>query len=88
MDLKSYLLGKSSMSGEGSNTPTATVTQTDNGAIITITDKNGTTTATIVNGKDGADGEVIDLSEYATKEYVNTAIGEVQKTLSLMVGGI
>jgi hypothetical protein len=36
--------------------PIATVTQTDSGAIITITDKNGTTTATITNGKDGADG--------------------------------
>ena len=32
------------------------MTQTDNGAIITITDKNGTTTATVTNGKDGADG--------------------------------
>lgn len=36
--------------------PIANVTQTDSGAIITITDKSGTTTATIVNGKDGADG--------------------------------
>ena len=56
MDLKSYLLGKASMSGEGSNTLTAQVTQTSDGATITITDKNGTTTATVVNGKDGADG--------------------------------
>lgn len=32
------------------------MTQTDNGATITITDKNGTTTATVTNGKDGADG--------------------------------
>lgn len=33
--------------------PIANVTQTNNGAIITITDKKGTTTATITNGKDG-----------------------------------
>lgn len=36
--------------------PTANVKQTEDGAIITVTDKNGTTTATIQNGKDGADG--------------------------------
>ena len=33
--------------------PTATVTQTATGATITITDKNGTTTANVTNGKDG-----------------------------------
>lgn len=36
--------------------PIASVTQIDSGAVITITDKSGTTTATIVNGKDGKDG--------------------------------
>lgn len=36
--------------------PVATVTQTGSGAFISITDKKGTTTATITNGKDGADG--------------------------------
>lgn len=44
--------------GEGQDgfSPTATVTQTSTGAIITITDKNGTTSATITNGEDGQDG--------------------------------
>jgi hypothetical protein len=37
--------------------PVATVTQTGSGAVISITDKNGTTTATVANGKDGADGK-------------------------------
>jgi hypothetical protein len=37
--------------------PIANVDQTASGAVISITDKNGTTTATIVNGKDGADGK-------------------------------
>lgn len=37
--------------------PVANVTQTNSGAVISITDKSGTTTATIVNGKDGADGK-------------------------------
>ena len=36
--------------------PIATVSQTGTGAVISITDKDGTTTATITNGKDGKDG--------------------------------
>ena len=35
--------------------PTATVTQTASGATVSITDKNGTTTANISNGADGQD---------------------------------
>ena len=42
--------------GEDGFSPIATVTQTDSGAVISITDKTGTTTATITNGKDGKDG--------------------------------
>lgn len=37
--------------------PIAKVEQTDTGAVVSITDKNGTTTATITNGKDGKDGK-------------------------------
>lgn len=40
--------------GADGYSPTANVTQNDNGATITITDKNGTTTATVTNGKDGS----------------------------------
>lgn len=36
--------------------PIANVTQTEGGVTITITDKDGTTAATVTNGKDGADG--------------------------------
>ena len=36
--------------------PTATVGQTEDGATITITDKDGTTTAQIMNGADGPQG--------------------------------
>lgn len=42
--------------GSDGYSPTANVTQNENGATITVTDKNGTTTATVTNGKDGADG--------------------------------
>lgn len=36
--------------------PSATVTQTENGAVITIRDKNGETVAVLLNGQDGAQG--------------------------------
>ena len=41
---------------EGYHAPSAKVEQITTGAKITITDKDGTTTATITNGKDGAQG--------------------------------
>ena len=37
--------------------PVAKVQETEDGAIITVTDKNGTTTAKVTNGKDGQQGE-------------------------------
>lgn len=43
--------------GADGYSPIANVEQTDTGAVITIIDKNGTTTATITNGKDGKSGE-------------------------------
>lgn len=39
--------------------PKAQVTQTDNGAMITITDQNGTSTATVNHGKNGKPGVYI-----------------------------
>ena len=41
--------------GADGYSPTATVTQTQNGATVSITDKNGTTTANISNGVNGSD---------------------------------
>lgn len=37
--------------------PSASVEQTDTGAVITITDKDGTTTATVTNGENGQPGD-------------------------------
>ena len=48
--------------------PTVSIEQTETGATITATDKNGTTSVEIKNGKDGTSGEAIDLSEYAKRE--------------------
>lgn len=49
--------GLQGVAGKDGTSPTATVEETTTGAKITITDVNGTTTANIYNGKDGADGE-------------------------------
>lgn len=44
-------------SGKDGFSPIANVTQTETGAVISITDKDGTTTSTITNGKDGSAGK-------------------------------
>ena len=50
------LKGDTATPGQDGYSPSASVTETDDGAEITITDKTGTTTATVKNGKDGAAG--------------------------------
>lgn len=49
--------GDTQSGGQDGFSPIANVTETDDGAIISITDKNGTTSATVKNGKDGLDGK-------------------------------
>ena len=48
--------GGSGEPGADGFSPVAQVQQTSDGAVITVTDKYGTTTATVKNGKDGKDG--------------------------------
>lgn len=48
--------GKDGKDGVDGYSPTASVTQTETGAIIRVTDAEGTTTAEISNGQDGAPG--------------------------------
>ena len=48
--------GETGPAGTDGFSPSATVTQTASGATISITDKDGTTTADISNGTDGQDG--------------------------------
>lgn len=60
--------------GSDGFSPIATVTQTDDGAVIEITDKYGKTEATINHGKDGKDGkDGTDAS--VTKANISTALG-------------
>lgn len=48
--------GIDGLNGRDGYSPTATVTQTETGATITVTDATQTTTANIKNGTDGTDG--------------------------------
>lgn len=52
-DGEDYMLFAQGTPGETGYSPTASVKETDSGAEITITDKSGTTTATVSNGKPG-----------------------------------
>ena len=49
--------GDTGPAGTDGFSPVATVTQTSSGATISITDKDGTTTANVSNGTDGTDGQ-------------------------------
>lgn len=53
--------------------PIAKVTQTSTGATITITDKDGTTTASVSNGKDGAKGDTGDPGAPGVSPTVTTS---------------
>lgn len=60
--------GKPGDPGKDGVSPTAKVEQTDDGAVITITDAAGTTTAELKNGKEGKPGQ------NATDEQVRGAV--------------
>ena len=65
-------MGKDGKDGEDGFSPSASVTQTPLGATISITDKDGTTAATILNGTKGETGSsgVYVGSEEPTDENV------------------
>ena len=48
--------GAAGRNGVDGVSPTASVTQTATGAVVTVTDASGTTTATLTNGQDGQNG--------------------------------
>lgn len=63
--------------GKDGYSPTATVEETSSGAIITITDKSGTTTAEIANGKEGPPGPKGDPGEGGSAPLKTVNMGEV-----------
>ena len=54
--------GEPGQDGTDGFSPSASVTQTASGATISITDKDGTTTADVNNGADGADGDAATIT--------------------------
>ena len=60
-------LGGGGSGGADGFSPIATVVPTEDGALITITDKNGTTTATVKNGTDGVKGDKGDTGPQGPK---------------------
>lgn len=73
--------GEKGDAGADGFSPTVTVEQTETGATITVTDKNGTTSAEIKNGKDGTGSGSTDLTEVeASISALQTAVAALQET--------
>ncbi len=73
--------GEKGDAGADGFSPTVTVEQTETGARITATDKNGTTSAEIKNGKDGTGSGSTDLTEVeASISALQTAVAALQET--------
>lgn len=89
--------GSNGQDGQDGFSPIATVTKSGNVATITITDKNGTTTAQIYDGSGGGGGgsytagngisidannEIsVDTTVIASKTYVDTTVGDIYTIL-------
>ena len=86
VDVVSDTIGIPGEKGEPGFSPIAYVNQTENGAIISITDDQGTTTATVLNGEDGvspsasvtqtASGAVIEITDANGTTTANVSDGE------------
>ena len=73
--------GEKGDAGADGFSPTVTVEQTETGATITVTDKNGTTSAEIKNGKDGTGSGSTDLTEIESSiSALQTAVAALQET--------
>ena len=78
--MATYLIGNvKGPKGEDGYSPRASVQQTSNGAVITVEDQNGITSAFIRDGVD-ADGNNIDLTVYATKVELQNEIDDLADT--------
>ena len=78
--------------GTDGYSPSASVEQTDTGATITITDKSGTTTATVKNGKKGEKGDKGATGETgpqgpAGDDYVLTSADKTQIAEAVIADG-
>jgi hypothetical protein len=72
-----------SVIGADGFSPVATVTQTASGATVTITDKNGTTTANLTNGANGHDYV---LTAQDKSDIANIVLQELPTTEGVLYG--
>lgn len=70
--------------GAAGYSPTAKVQRTETGAIITITDKTGTSYASVSDGKDGSPGAKGDPGD----DYVLTSADKQEIAASVVAGGL
>ena len=82
-DGNTFTTSGSSVIGADGFSPVATVTQTASGATVSITDKNGTTTANISNGAPGQDYV---LTEQDKSDIANIVLGELPTTEGVLYG--
>lgn len=98
---ESVISGPPGPQGEPGFSPIANVTQTDNGAIISITDQQGTTSATVTNGANGfspsanvvqtASGATITVTDahgQTTANISNGTQGQPGENATIAVGNV
>lgn len=76
--------GATGPAGAAGYSPTAKVQRTETGAIITITDKTGTSYASVKDGKDGSPGAKGEPGE----DYVLTGADKQEIAASVVAGGL
>jgi len=79
----SFTTSGESVIGPDGFSPSATVQQTASGATITVTDKNGITTANITNGQDGNDYV---LTAQDKTDIANIVLSELPTTQGVLYG--
>ena len=75
--------------GKDGFSPIASVVETEAGAVIEITDANGTTTAMVKHGKDGADGHTpVKGVDYFTEADKEELVAEIEVAVNDTVAGV
>lgn len=80
--------GKDGADGDDGFSPIVAVQQNENGATITVTDKNGTTSATITNGSDGNDGNDGYTPVRGVDYWTESDVAEMQVYINQQLGVI
>lgn len=81
-DTKRYIDAYTGGDGGGGVSPVVTLTKVENGTQITVTDIDGTKSATVYDGKDGADGKTpVKGTDYFTASDKADMVSQVKSSL-------